>query len=292
MAVVKTEINVDPSEEVFRIIEDQQDGIDNDTLNHLTPSLSILERQHAINALLADQRLEILKQGEQIKFRVKKGTQLAGVSQEEQLIYQLVEESATNGIWIRELREGSGLSQIQLRKVLKQLETRKLIKTVKAVGTTRKCYMLSQLEPSTTLTGGTFYSDQQLDTELIQTMVTLCVGFLQARRRKAIEEAKNSIEMQKELSLVRPSEISAYIVEKRVLKMAVSDEDIDRVLEVAILDGSVERRPDGRLRAIADGIRTSALVTIPCATCPVIDDCKPGHVISPATCQYMKDWIG
>lgn len=38
--------------------------------------------------------------------------------------------------------------------VLKNLESKKLIKTVKAVGTTKKCYMLYNLEPDTSLTGG------------------------------------------------------------------------------------------------------------------------------------------
>ncbi|CAJ0574061.1 unnamed protein product, partial [Mesorhabditis spiculigera] len=289
---VKDEIVVDATDEVYRLIEGRADGLDNDTLNQLTPNLSAKERQDAINQLLAQQKLDLIQVAGQIRFKLKSGTQLEGVSQEEQLIYQLIEESSTSGIWIRELRDGSGLSQLQLRKVLKQLETRKLIKTVKAVGTTKKCYMLSQLEPSTSLTGGTFYSDRQLDAELIQSLVSVSISFLNMKRNEAREVAASNLEMQKELSLVRPAAIANFVTEKRLLNVTVTEEDIDRILEIAVLDGSAERRPDGRVRATAHVPEASPLVLIPCATCPVIDDCKPGHVIAPETCQYMRDWLG
>lgn len=85
------------------------------------------------------------------------------------------------GIWIRDIRDRSGLTEAQLRKVLKALEQRKLVKAVKAVGTTKKCYMLYNLEADDTLTGGTFYSDQQLDSQFVQTLVNVCINFLQVR---------------------------------------------------------------------------------------------------------------
>ena len=33
------------------------------------------------------------------------------------------------------------------------------------------------------------------------------------------------------------------------------------------------------------------LTDIPCGKCPVADKCCPGGLISPVTCQYMKDWL-
>ena len=58
----------------------------------------------------------------------------------------MIEEADKMGIWIRDIRDRSGLTDTQLRKVLKTLETRRLVKSVKAVGTTKKCYMLFNLE--------------------------------------------------------------------------------------------------------------------------------------------------
>lgn len=94
-------------------------------------------------------------------------------------MFSLIEESDKMGIWIRDIRDRSGLTETQLRKVLKTLEQRKLVKAVKAVGTTKKCYMLYNLEADETLTGGTFYSDQQLDSQFVQTLAQVCVNLLQ-----------------------------------------------------------------------------------------------------------------
>ena len=34
-----------------------------------------------------------------------------------------------------------------------------------------------------------------------------------------------------------------------------------------------------------------ALTATPCGVCPVVDDCTPGGVISPATCVYLDKWL-
>uniref|UniRef100_A0A0K0CXJ8 DNA-directed RNA polymerase III subunit RPC6 n=1 Tax=Angiostrongylus cantonensis TaxID=6313 RepID=A0A0K0CXJ8_ANGCA len=238
---------------------------------------TLVKTENAINNLLISKKLIIAKtSGGALRLKVNVNTQLAGATEEEQAIFTLIEDSKRKGIWIRELREGSGLSQIQLRK---------------AVGTTKKCYMLYDLEPDTSLTGGTFYSDQQLDSELIYTLVNLCTGYVNGKRKLAVDTHPDDLQMQKELSAVRPQEVADFISEKRVLNVAITLEDVERVLDVAVLDGALERRPDGRVRATWCTIRSSPLVTVPCSTCPVVDDCGSGRVISPQTCRYMADWL-
>ena len=136
-------------------------------------------------------------------------------------MYSVIEDSKTKGIWIKELRDNTGLSAAQLKKLLKSLENKKLIKTVKVglvqsnlissrfqvVNSAKKCYMLYALEPDISLTGGTFYSEQQLDSELIHTLVSVCTGFLQARRKLAMDAHPNDAGAQKELSFARPQDV-------------------------------------------------------------------------------------
>nr|CDJ80272.1 RNA polymerase Rpc34 domain containing protein [Haemonchus contortus] len=293
---VKTEIgaveNDAVEEQIYKIVQTAADGMDTDTISTLTAAIPALDRQNAINNLLVSKKLIIAKtSGGALRLKVNTNTQLSGASEEEQAIYTLIEDSKRKGIWIRELRDGSGLSQIQLRKVLKSLEQKKLIKNIKAVGTTKKCYMLYDLEPDTSLTGGTFYSDQQLDAELIHTLVNVCIGYIHSRRKQAIDNHPDDFSMQKELSCVRPQEIADFILEKRVLNVTITVDDVERILEVAILDGAIERRPDGKVRATSSTTLPSPLVTVPCSTCPVVDDCSSGHVISPQTCRYMAEWL-
>lgn len=52
---------------------------------------------------------------------------------EEKVVYGIVEEGGNKGIWIRDIRMKSNLNMIQLNKILKNLETKKLIKAVKSV---------------------------------------------------------------------------------------------------------------------------------------------------------------
>ncbi|CAI2322270.1 unnamed protein product [Caenorhabditis sp. 36 PRJEB53466] len=277
--------------QVMQIVQAALEGIDMDALSSMTPGLTPVARQDAINSLLGSKKLAIEQApGGVLRLKVNNSQQIVG-SEEEQMIYGLIEESKTRGIWIKELRDGSGLNQLQLRKTLKSLETKKLIKTIKPVGTTKKCYILFDLEPAMELTGGTFYSDQQLDSELINTLITVCGTFASSRRKIAIDENPNSIQMQREASYIRPQEIAQFIIEKRVLNVPLSLEDLERILEVAVLDGTIERRADGKIRACPPRSSISPLVSVPCAVCPVVEDCRPGYVISPQSCDYMKNWL-
>ncbi|CAI5439295.1 unnamed protein product [Caenorhabditis angaria] len=91
--------------------------------------------------------------------------------------------------------------------------------------------------------------------------------------------------------MIRPQEIADFISEKRVLNVPLSVEDLEKILDVAVLDGTIERRADGKIRACPPRVSASPLVSVPCAVCPVVEDCRPGYSISPETCQYMKQWL-
>ena len=63
--------------------------------------------------------------------------------------------NAVTGMWTKDMKFHSNLQQPQITKILKTLESRKLVKSVKSVtGGNRKVYMLYELEPSRELTGG------------------------------------------------------------------------------------------------------------------------------------------
>lgn len=56
-----------------------------------------------------------------------------GADTEEKVVYKIIEEAGNKGIWIRDIRFSSNLNMTQLNKVLKSLETKKIIKAVKSV---------------------------------------------------------------------------------------------------------------------------------------------------------------
>ena len=104
-----------------------------------------------------------------------------GFEKEEKLVYQVIEDSSNKGIWIRDIRFKSNLPHKQISKILKTLESKKLIKSVKSVSAARKkVYMLYDIVPDESLTGGAWYSnDQEFETEFVDILNHKCYQYLQ-----------------------------------------------------------------------------------------------------------------
>ena len=59
------------------------------------------------------------------------------------------------GLWTKDMKHKTNLQQAQVTKILKQLESRKLVKAIKPVNQpSKKFYMLFDLEPAREITGG------------------------------------------------------------------------------------------------------------------------------------------
>ncbi|VDM19331.1 unnamed protein product [Wuchereria bancrofti] len=279
---------------VLAVLASNEDGLSNEDLMKRTTGMDVKARGEAVNALLSSGKIEMLPGHTSAAFilRLRKGTQIADATHEEQLIYSLIEESGKKGIWIRDIRDRTGLSQTQMRKVLKVLEQRKLVKSIKAVGTTKKCYMLYDMVADESLTGGTFYSDQQLDSQFVETLAHICVAMLQSKRKLSEDNHKNDPSAAREFAFVRSTEVAQFIREKGVCRVQLSVVDIESILSVALLDGFIERRADGMYRALTAKMTRCAPSLCPCIHCPIQADCKPGHIISPQNCEYFVNWLG
>ena len=68
------------------------------------------------------------------------------------------QRSTCAGIWPKDLRKRTGLSQPIVARAIKTLESRQLVKAVKSVNyANRKYYMLFDMEPSQQVTGGAWW---------------------------------------------------------------------------------------------------------------------------------------
>ena len=76
------------------------------------------------------------------------------------------------GIWTRDIKLSTNINQQILSKILRQLEQRSLLKTVRSVTSkSKKLYMVYEMTPAKELTGGPWYTDQEFDREFV---VALC----------------------------------------------------------------------------------------------------------------------
>ncbi|VDO81115.1 unnamed protein product [Soboliphyme baturini] len=146
----------------------------------------------AINKLLTDGRIDIHRVNNTLIYKVRGVSsavdeKLFGVSNEEQLLYHIIKEGGNRGVWLKDIKDKSNLALAQVRKFLKAMESRKLIKSMKSVGSLqRKIYMLYDCEPATAVTGGVFFSDQDIDIQFVTLLRNQCLKYLKARRASIV----------------------------------------------------------------------------------------------------------
>jgi len=219
---------------------------------------------------------------DQMKFR--------GLTAEDFLIYQLIEAEANTGAWTKDLKDKTGFQQVQITKILKILENRKLIKAVKSIQAGRKkVYMLYNMEPSREVTGGSLYgSDQAYDHQYIHIM---------KMHIKTFVENKGAVDI---------SDIMTYL--KKLAEEGASSnltvEDITMLVQTIIYDGDIEEMRD--TRAMMGGRRSGTgvlykptktvipvnnLCNMPCGNCPVFDLCKDDGIVSPKKCVYFTEFL-
>jgi hypothetical protein len=85
------------------------------------------------------------------------------------------------GIWTRDIKIATNIPQHTLAKTLKILEQRSLIKSVRSVvSKSKKLYVLFDVVPAKSITGGPWYSDQEFDHEFVSELSNYIVQMVRA----------------------------------------------------------------------------------------------------------------
>lgn len=221
------------------------------------------------------------------------------------MVYQIIEEAGNKGIWIRDIRFKSNIQMTQVNKILKNLESKKLIKAVKSVAASRKkVYMLFNLEPDVSVTGGAWYSDQDFESEFVEVLNQQCYKYLE--QKAALAERMNVDPLAKRnASYSSCQDVCKYISELGISKVQLSEGDIETILNTLVFDGKAEitlvadssssrstsTEQKKLFRALVPLMPSTGLMSTPCGVCPVSDRCRDGGPISPSKCVYMKEWL-
>ncbi|XP_025105084.1 DNA-directed RNA polymerase III subunit RPC6-like isoform X1 [Pomacea canaliculata] len=218
MPVVKQEPveETDIEKVILDLCQKNPDGIDNKIIEQGLSHCDVQQRVAAINKLLTTGCIDLLQIGQRLLYRLKDtagDNQLKGTDTQDKLVYQIIKEADNKGIWIRDIRSKSNLPLTQLNKVLKNLENKELIKAVKSVAVSagssqapkKKVYMLFNLEPDSSVTGGAWYSDQDFESELVDLLNQQCYKFLEQKAASAREQHMDPISQQRSNSHSRGS---------------------------------------------------------------------------------------
>ncbi|XP_063627681.1 DNA-directed RNA polymerase III subunit RPC6 [Cydia splendana] len=285
-------------EKILNVAKKNPKGVSDKDIKAAVPELSSGELVAAINSLLQQGCFDLFNQGGSLIYRLKTQTSktaVKGADNEEKVVYNLIEEAGNKGIWIRDIRVRSNLANTQLTKVLKSLESKKVIKAVKCVNASKKkVYMLYNLEPDRSISGGAWYQDQDFESEFVDILNRQCLRFLQQRADKIMNNVRGPI-VGRTQSYATGAEVHKYITDLGISNVTLDVEDVITILNTLVYDGKAESSvyPDGSkvFRAIESLLPPPGLVQVPCGVCPLIHKCYSKGLITPQDCTYMNEWL-
>eukprot|EP01032_Pedospumella_encystans_P019805 gene19805-22512_t len=245
----------------------------------------------AINELLGANRIQLFTQGNALVYKaIKEETALKfeGLGPEQMLVHQIIERAGNRGIWTRDIKLASSIPQHMLTKTLKILEQRSLIKSIRSVvSKSKKLYVLFDVVPAKSVTGGPWYSDQEFDHEFVSELSNFIVQMVHAHKEQMMDLAAIA-------EKIRISGIS---------KIELSPDETELVVNTLVYDGRLEEINSSVLQLSGYAVGKKVykvskmtdtpdyLTAAPCGVCPVRHQCSEGGLISPATCPYLTDWL-
>ncbi|KAL2912278.1 34-kDa subunit of RNA polymerase III (C) [Polyrhizophydium stewartii] len=236
------------------------------------------------------------------------------MNEQERIVYQFIKASSNKGTWVKDIKVKSGLHGQVVAQAIKSLEKKSLIKAVKSVKTpTKKVYMLAEIEPSAELTGGAWYTDQELDVEFIDQLSNQLFKYIGA---KSIPPDPQFIYPSSH-PFPTCADLHRWISKSGITTVELSRADVQSLLDRLVFDSKIEQIPIGGTtgnddddedldewnmdedsedvwayrasrRNFTDG---SAWTDVPCGRCPVFSFCKEGGPVSPSGCVYFKKWL-
>ncbi|KAF9350182.1 34-kDa subunit of RNA polymerase III (C) [Mortierella sp. AD094] len=262
----------------------------------------------AMNALLTKGYIEVFQvRGELIYKALKKEDvgKAGALHGEEQVVYNTIRSSGNEGIWTKHLKSKTNLHEAVIKRCLRALEQKALVKAIKSVKhPTRKLYMLMELTPSVEVTGGPWFTDQELDVDFVEQLTHQCYKYI---LMKSFPRDPSCIFTSSHNAYPSAAAVRKYIMEKRISQVELSVDDITMLLDVLIYDGKVERfiaqvdedwddedmdtESDWVYKAVRDKKAESAWQDCPCGVCPVADFCTESGPVNPAGCTYYSKWL-
>ncbi|KAG7217993.1 hypothetical protein INR49_008145, partial [Caranx melampygus] len=289
------------SDRVARPSEDQElcqqfpHGITDQVIQNDMPHLEPQQRAMAINKLLSLGQLDLLRNSAGLLYRMKDtqtSSKMKGSDNQEKLVYQIIEDAGNkeSGAETSASRATSSDRDQQDPEEPGEQEAHQGRQVCGCVQ--EEVYMLYNLQPDRSVTGGAWYSDQDFESEFVEA--------------EAARDSKQSPMVQRNSSFATSHEsgnTSVSSASARCPQVDLSMDDIETILNTLIYDGKVEMTViaakegtvgsvDGQMklyRGVNAIIQPTGLVKTPCGLCPVFDDCHEGGEISPSNCVYMSE---
>eukprot|EP00039_Didymoeca_costata_P033026 m.40369 g.40369 ORF g.40369 m.40369 type:complete len:326 (+) comp9656_c0_seq1:84-1061(+) len=271
--------------------------------SYIENELSLSKKALAVslNRLISQNKLAMLNSSDgTIKFLVKNDEQVKLEAQlpqyEDRLIYQYIVDANNKGIWTKTLRDQSGLEAAVFKRVIARMERKKLIKKVYPVTAPKKpLYMLYDMKPDSSLTGGAWYTANEFDKAFIDMLNKCTIAYA---KRKSIDSKKkhpdSPLEQLNE-SYFSASNLNDHIQENQISTETLGLDEIEHLMETLVCDGllsvsKIDNQGEKKFKIRREPKLFHGILATPCGLCPVYDKCAEGSSISPSTCRYLDNW--
>lgn len=253
-----------------------------------------------INYLIKIKRIKVWQKGNDLSdplFRIineEKFEKIKDLKDAEVQIYEIIEESGSSGIWIRDIKTalGNAIHTNQVQKHLTVLQQKNLVKKITAVSSkSRKHYILSEFTPATTVTGGPWYTDGEFDSTFVTELEDILKSYIESSKGTTRDPHHSAADLLHKLTEV-----------DNILDSSVNmtEKDITCLLNNMVYDGTIEEAPPStdlgqkgvvRYKKAKSFESEEHLSRLPCGICPVASQCHEDGEISPSNCLYLPEWM-
>uniref|UniRef100_V5EPR6 RNA polymerase III subunit C6 n=1 Tax=Kalmanozyma brasiliensis (strain GHG001) TaxID=1365824 RepID=V5EPR6_KALBG len=177
------------------------------------------------------------------------------LDENETMVYSHIKDARNDGIWTKQLKNRTNLHQTIINRCLKSLEQKQLVKAVKSVKyPTRKIYMLFGLTPSIELSGGPWYTDNELDTGFINELSMAILNFIRSKSFPKNGQSRALFPTSHTSQLPSAKAIHSYLRNAELTETQLEVEHVVSLLDILVYDEQIEKIPVLSLNGGGGGI--------------------------------------
>lgn len=230
--------------ELLAAIQRNPRGMDTDSLLKVLPGWDEETIMVHLNQLSARQYVDFITTGrdKKLAFRAKDTHEIlatAKMTEYERIIYRLIKEAKGNGIWIKDLKTKSGMHHQLATATIKSLEKQSVIKSVRPVKTPfKRVYLLFDVDPSAELTGGAWYTDNELDVDFIEQLSGMILRYVQA---KSLPRNADALYAATYARYPTVADIHRFIEASKITTFKLRPEDVASLVDRLYFEGKIVR---------------------------------------------------
>jgi len=205
-----------------------------------------------------------------------------GLTQEHMLVLQEIKSVGVKGVYKKDLKRLTNLPTATISRVLKMLESRKLVKPFKTVSSkTMNLYILYELQPTKEHTGGPWYTDQEFDDEAVEMFSKTILYAVDTKGPMAVRSFID------------------WVTRAKLINAELTESDFHTLFAKLSYEGKLEKLPNQEHLEPVDQVWKRRILAetmnhmeeVPCGVCELQAGCRVGGAISPLHCEYMDSWL-